>query len=76
MRAGRWLICRAMIKSEGFAMKKQWWISVFVIPNLRSAAAYLRAKDENSTGGDDEAAEAIDYAVARLEKWLAEPEVK
>jgi len=54
-------------------MNKKWWIQIFVVPNLRAAAGYLRYKDTNSTGADDEAADAIDYAVAKLEKWLAEP---
>lgn len=52
-------------------MTKKLWISIFILPNLRSLAAYLRQKDENSTGADDEAAEAIDYTVTRLEKYLA-----
>lgn len=51
-------------------MNKFWWIQIFILPNLRSAAAYLRTRDANSTGGDDEAAEAIEYAVARLEAWI------
>lgn len=55
-------------------MNKKWWIQIIIIPNLRSAAAYLRFKDSNSTGADDEAARAIDIAVEALEKWLAEPE--
>jgi len=50
---------------------KTWWIQIFVIPNLRSAAAYLRLKDADSTGSDDEAARAIDIAIDALEKWLA-----
>lgn len=53
---------------------KKFWIQIFVIPNLRSAAAYLRLRDENTTGADDEAADAIDYAVGRLEKWINEPD--
>jgi ABC-type cobalt transport system substrate-binding protein len=53
---------------------KKFWISIFIIPNLRSAAAYLRSRDENSTGADDEAAEAIEHAVGRLEKWAAMPD--
>lgn len=52
-------------------MSRKLWISIFILPNLRSLAAWLRQKDENTTGGDDEAAEAIDYAVTRLEKYLA-----
>jgi hypothetical protein len=52
-------------------MSKKFWIQIFVLPNLRSLAAWLRVKDENSTGLDDEAADAIDYTVARLEKYLA-----
>ncbi|HYU99895.1 MAG TPA: hypothetical protein VE977_13790 [Pyrinomonadaceae bacterium] len=55
-------------------MNRKWWIQIFVIPNLRSAAAFLRFKDDNSTGADDEAARALDIAVDALEKWLQEPE--
>jgi hypothetical protein len=55
-------------------MSKKWWIQIFVIPNLRSAAAFLRFKDDNSTGSDDDAARALDIAVDALEKWLQEPE--
>jgi hypothetical protein len=55
-------------------MAKKFWIQIFILPNLKSLAAYLRLKDENSTGKDDEAAEAIDFTVTRLEKWLAESE--
>jgi ABC-type cobalt transport system substrate-binding protein len=51
---------------------KQWWVQIFIIPNLRSLAAWLRLKDENSTGADDEAAEAIDHVLERLELWLAQ----
>jgi len=50
---------------------KKFWIQIFILPNLRSLAAYLRVKDENSTGADDEAADAIDYTVERLDKYLA-----
>ncbi len=53
---------------------KKWWIQIFVIPNLRSAAAFLRRRDENSTGIDDEAAEAMEFAITRLEAWLDRPE--
>lgn len=51
-------------------MSKKLWIQIFIIPNLRSVSEWLRMKDENDTGGDDEAAEAIDYALARLMKYL------
>ena len=43
----------------------------------RSIAAQLREQDENSTGKDDEAAEAIDFAIARVENLIAnKPAVK
>lgn len=51
-------------------MTKKFWIQIFILPNLRSLSVWLRLKDENSTGADDEAAEAIDYALARLERYL------
>jgi len=50
---------------------KQFWIQVFVLPNLRSLSAFLRTKDADSTGKDDEAARAIDAAIAGLEAWLS-----
>jgi hypothetical protein len=52
-------------------MNRKWWIQIFIIPNLRSAAAWLRLKDDNSTGGDDAAAIALEHAVAALEEWIA-----
>lgn len=51
-------------------MTKKTWIALFVLPMLRPLAAWLRAKDANSTGVDDEAADAIDYTVNKLEKYL------
>lgn len=54
-------------------MHKRWWIQVFIIPNLRSLAQWLRMRDANSTGADDEAANAIDYALSRLEEYLNAP---
>lgn len=50
-------------------MKLKLIISL-LMPLLVSAAALLRAKDDNSTGFDDEAAEAIDYAIERIQKYL------
>lgn len=41
-----------------------------VLPLLKSATQLLRDKDENTTGVDDEAADAIDYALDRLQKYL------
>ena len=55
-------------------MTKKQWIRFFVIPQLRSVAAFLRFKDDNSSGSDDEAARAIEIAVDALDKWLEEPE--
>lgn len=40
------------------------------LPLLKQAAQLLRDKDENSTGVDDEAANAIDYALDALAKYL------
>lgn len=51
-------------------MNKLDWILIFVIPNMKTAASLLRRKDANSTGVDDEAAEAIEFALARLENYL------
>lgn len=46
------------------------FILAMVIPLLHQAAQLLRQKDENSTGIDDEAANAIDYALDALQKYL------
>ncbi len=51
-------------------MNKKAYVQFFVLPSIRSLAAYLRFKDADSTGSDDEAARAIDIAVEALEKWL------
>jgi len=40
------------------------------IPLIQSAIQLLRDKDENSTGVDDEAADALDYALERVKKYL------
>jgi hypothetical protein len=53
---------------------RKLWIQIFLLPNLRSAAAYLRSLDADTVGSDDEVAEAIDFAVNRLENWLNQPE--
>lgn len=50
-------------------MKLKLIISL-LMPLLVTAAALLRDKDENATGLDDEAAEAIDYAIERIQKYL------
>jgi len=39
----------------------------------RSVAMWLRAKDENDTGVDDEAGNAIDYALGLVEKYVKTP---
>ena len=41
-----------------------------LLPLLNTAAEMLAIKDENSTGADDEAAEAIRFAIERLQKYL------
>lgn len=46
------------------------FILYMLLPLLKSSAQLLRDKDENSTGVDDEAAEAIEHALERLEKYL------
>lgn len=51
-------------------MSRKLWVQIFIIPNLRSLAAWLRAKDENSTGKDDEAARGIEAAILGLESYL------
>lgn len=52
-------------------MSRKWWIYIFIIPNLRSLALWLRTKDENSTGADDEAARAVEAALQGLEAYLS-----
>jgi len=56
-------------------MNKKMYIMFFVIPTLRGVSSFLRFKDANFTGSDDEAAEAIDYTILRLEKWANEPDL-
>ncbi len=46
------------------------FILALLLPLLHQAANLLRQKDENSTGFDDEAADAIDYALNALQKYL------
>ncbi len=45
-------------------------IQLFILPNLLSLSAWLRERDEDSSGHDDEAAEALDYAIKRLQLYL------
>jgi hypothetical protein len=52
-------------------MSKLDWILLFVMPPLQTAAQLLADRDANSTGADDEAAEAIRYAIDRLQKFQA-----
>lgn len=56
-------------------MDKTTIIAIFALPNMRAIAALLRARDVNSTGVDDEAADAMDYAIGRLERYLLNPRV-
>jgi len=65
-------VIRKPSASRGF--DKKMYIQFFAIPSIRSVAAFLRFKDVNSTGSDDEAARAIEISVEALEKWLASPE--
>ncbi len=55
-------------------MSKKLWFQLVVIPQLRTLAAWLRVKDADNVGGDDEAAEAMEYALARLEKYFGSGE--
>lgn len=50
-------------------MKLKLIISL-LLPLLNTAATLLRDKDENSTGVDDEAAEAIAHTIERIQKYL------
>lgn len=53
---------------------RKLWLQIFLLPNLRSAAAYLRSLDADSVGADDEVAEALDFTINRLENWLNQSE--
>lgn len=53
---------------------RKFWIQIFLLPNLRSAVAYLKHLDANDTGADDEAAAALALAIERIEKALAAKE--
>lgn len=46
------------------------FILALLIPLLHRATQLLRDKDENDTGLEDEAADAIDYALSTLQKYL------
>lgn len=46
------------------------FLQIVILPNLRSVVSYLRSRDANDTGIDDEAAAAIELAITRLELWL------
>lgn len=50
-------------------MSKLDWVLKFLTPFLVLASSLLREKDDNSTGADDEAAEAIDFLLKRLEAY-------
>lgn len=54
-------------------MSKLDWILMFIEPGLRTASQILRNKDENTTGKDDEIAEAIDYLLKRLAEYKKNP---
>ena len=56
-------------------MNKLDIILLLITPLMRTAAALLRNKDANSTGVDDELAEAIEHAITRLEKYQANKNV-
>lgn len=45
-------------------------IMFFTLPAVRGAASFLRNKDSNSTGKDDLAADALDYAVEMVESLV------
>ena len=51
------------------SMSKLKVIILLLLPLLRTAAELLAMKDENTTGVDDEAADAIKYALNKLEKY-------
>jgi hypothetical protein len=46
------------------------FLQIVIVPNLRAVVAYLRSRDANDAGIDDEAAAAIELAITRLELWL------
>lgn len=52
-------------------MKWKLFLPIFLLIG-RQMAQMLREKDTNSTGLDDEAAEAIDFAIERVEKFLTQ----
>lgn len=52
-------------------MNKLQWILIFTLPAVRSAATYLRMKDANSEGKDDQAADALMYAADFVESLVS-----
>ena len=53
-------------------MSKRQLVVLIALSAMRPAAALLRALDSNSTGADDEAAKALDAAVAALEVYVVQ----
>ena len=51
-------------------MSKLQLILMIVQPSLSVAAQILRSKDTNSTGPDDEVAEAIEHLLTRIQNYL------
>ncbi len=58
-------------------MNRDFWIKNFFLPQALYAArvltAWLRAKDDNSTGFDDAAADAGDRFITALEEYTRRP---
>lgn len=52
-------------------MDLKLFVELSIVPALRLIAARIRRRDANTTGLDDEAAAALEYAVERLERWIA-----
>ncbi len=48
-------------------MNKLQTILMFLMPAVQGAARYLRMRDTNSEGRDDQAADALDFAVGCVE---------
>lgn len=51
-------------------MNKLIWLQFMALPMMQSAVQVLKMRDSNSTGADDEAAKAIEAAIAALEIYL------
>ena len=54
-------------------MNIKFVILIILLPNMRVVSSWMRNKDLNDTGIDDEVADALDFAIQKIEKWAMTP---